>query len=130
MALTHKSDIWKVKKIHSNLLREQDETLLKKSSVDEDKDFGLHVALTTKLKVIEISLQIFNYFKTHKLNIVNDEDKVQLFIQTKLLIKRIKIHLNQIKKLNPTDYQMNSEYYSQYIKIIYNYIIYGAYVSK
>ena len=130
MALVDKPDIWKVKKIHSNLLREQDETLLKKSSVDEDKDFGLHVALTTKLKVIEISLQIFNYFKTHKLNIVNDEDKVQLFIQTKLLIKRIKIHLNQIKKLNPTDYQMNSEYYSQYIKIIYNYIIYGAYVSK
>ena len=130
MALTHKSDIWKVKKIHSNLLREQDETLLKKSSVDEDKDFGLHVALTTKLKVIEISLQIFNYFKTNKLIIKTDEDKVQLFIQTKLLIKRIKIHLNQIRKLNPTDYQMNSEYYSQYIKIIYNYIIYGAYVSK
>ena len=130
MALTHKSDIWKVKKIHSNLLREQDETLLKKSSVDEDKDFGLHVALTTKLKVIEISLQIFNYFKTHKLAIKSDEDKVQLFIQTKLLIKRIKIHLNQIRKLNPTDYQMNSEYYSQYIKIIYNYIIFGKYNSK
>ena len=130
MALTHKSDIWKVKKIHSNLLREQDETLLKKSSVDEDKDFGLHVALTTKLKVIEISLEIFNYFKTHKLAIKTDEDKVQLFIQTKLLIKRIKIHLNQIRKLNPTDYQMNSEYYSQYIKIIYNYIIFGKYNSK
>ena len=130
MALTHKSDIWKVKKIHSNLLREQDETLLKKSSVDEDKDFGLHVALTTKLKVIEISLEIFNYFKTHKLAIKTDEDKVQLFIQTKLLIKRIKIHLNQIRKLNPTDYKENSEYYSTYIKIIYNYIIYGAYVSK
>ena len=130
MALTHKSDIWKVKKIHSNLLREQDETLLKKSSVDEDKDFGLHVALTTKLKVINDSLQIFNYFKTHKLAIKTDEDKVQLFIQTKLLIKRIKIHLNQIRKLNPTDYQMNSEYYSQYIKIIYNYIIFGKYNSK
>ena len=130
MALVNKSDIWKVKKIHSNLLREQDETELKKSSVDEDKDFGLHVALTTKLKVIEISLQIFNYFKTHKLAIKTDEDRVQLFIQTKLLIKRIKIHLNQIRKLNPTDYQMNSEYYSQYIKIIYNYIIFGKYNSK
>lgn len=130
MALVGKSDIWKVKKIHSNLLREQDETLLKKSSLDEDKEFGLHVALTTKLKVIEISLQIFNYFKTHKLAIKSDEDRVQLFIQAKLLIKRIKIHLNQIRKLNPTDYQMNSQYYSQYIKIIYNYIIHGAYVSK
>ena len=130
MALTHKSDIWKVKKIHSNLLAEQDETLLKKSSIDEEKDFGLLVALTTKLKVIELSLQIFNYFKTHKLAIKTDEDRVQLFIQTKLLIKRIKIHLNQIKKLNPTDYKENSEYYSQYIKIIYNYIIHGAYVSR
>lgn len=130
MALTHKSDIWKVKKIHSNLLAEQDETLLKKSSIDEEKDFGLHVALTTKLKVIELSLQIFNYFKTHKLTIKTDEDRVQLFIQTKLLIKRIKIHLNQIRKLNPTDYKENSEYYSTYIKIIYNYIIHGAYVSR
>ena len=130
MALTNKPDIWKVKKIYSNLLAEQDETLLKKSSVNEDTNFGLHVALTTKLKVIEISLEIFNYFKTHKLNIVNDEDRTHLYIQTKLLIKRIKIHLNQIKKLNPNDYKHNSEYYSQYIKIIYNYIIYGKYNSK
>lgn len=130
MALTHKSDIWKVKKIHSNLLAEKDETLLKKSSVNEDENFGLHVALTTKLKVIEISLEIFNYFKTNKLNIVSDEDRSHLYIQTKLLIKRIKLHLNQIKKLNPSDYKENSEYYSTYIKIIYNYIIFGKYNSK
>jgi hypothetical protein len=130
MALVNKPDIWKVKKIYSNLLAEQDETLLKKSSVDEDTNFGLHVALTSKLKVIELSLEIFNYFKTHKLNIVSDDDRTKLYIQTKLLIKRIKIHLNQIRKLNPTDYKHNSEYYSQYIKIIYNYIIYGKYVSK
>jgi len=130
MALVNKPDIWKVKKIYSNLLAEQDETLLKKSSVDEDKDFGLHVALTSKLKVIELSLEIFNYFKTHKLNIVTDEDRTKLYIQTKLLIKRIKIHLSQIKKLNPSDYKHNSEYYSMYIKIIYNYIIHGSYVSK
>ena len=130
MALVDKPDLWKVKKIYSNLLAEQDETLLKKSSVDEDKDFGLHVALTSKLKVIELSLEIFNYFKIHKLNIVTDDDRTKLYIQTKLLIKRIKIHLNQIRKLNPTDYKHNSEYYSQYIKIIYNYIIYGKYVSK
>ena len=130
MALVNKSDIWKVRKIYSNLLAEQDETLLKKSSVDEDKDFGLHVALTSKLKVIELSLEIFNYFKTHKLNIVTDDDRTKLYIQTKLLIKRIKIHLNQIRKLNPTDYKHNSEYYSQYVKIIYNYIIFGKYVSR
>jgi len=130
MALVNKPDIWKVKKIYSNLLAEQDETLLKKSSVDEDKDFGLHVALTSKLKVIELSLEIFNYFKTHKLNIVTDEDRTKLYIQTKLLIKRIKIHLNQIRKLNPNDYKHNSEYYSMYIKIIYNYIIFGKYNSK
>ena len=122
--------IWKVKKIYSNLLAEKDETLLKKSSIDEDKNFGLHFALTSKLKVIELSLEIFNYFKTHKLNIVTDEDRVKLFIQTKLLVKRIKIHLNQIKKLNPDDYKHNSEYYSTYIKIIYNYIIHGKYTSK
>jgi hypothetical protein len=130
MALIDKPDIWKVKKIYSNLLAEQDETLLKKSSVDEDKDFGLHVALTSKLKVIDLSLEIFNYFKTHKLNIVTDEDRIKLFIQAKLLVKRIKIHLSQIKKLNPDDYKNNSEYYSQYIKIIYNYIIFGRYNSK
>ena len=130
MALVNKPDLWKVRKIYSNLLTEQDETLLKKSSIDEDKDFGLHVALTSKLKVIELSLEIFNYFKTHKLNIVTDEDRTKLYIQTKLLIKRIKIHLNQIRKLNPSDYKHNSEYYSQYIKIIYNYIIYGKYVSR
>lgn len=130
MALVDKPDLWKVRKIYSNLLAEQDETLLKKSSVDEDKDFGLHVALTSKLKVIELSLEIFNYFKTHKLNIVTDDDRTKLYIQTKLLIKRIKIHLNQIRKLNPTDYKHNSEYYSQYVKIIYNYIIFGKYVSR
>lgn len=130
MALANKPDLWKVKKIHSNLLAEQDETLLRKSSVNEDTNFGLHVALTTKLKVIELSLEIFNYFKTHKLNIVTDEDRVRLFMQTKLLIKRIKIHLGQIKKLNPTDYTHNSEYYSTYIKIIYNYILFGKYNSK
>lgn len=130
MALANKPDLWKVKKIHSNLLAEQDETLLRKSSVDEDTNFGLHVALTTKLKVIEISLEIFNYFKTHKLNIVTDEDRTRLYIQTKLLIKRIKIHLSQIKKLNPDDYKHNSEYYSTYIRIIYNYIIFGKYNSK
>ena len=129
MALANKPDLWKVKKIHSNLLAEQDETLLRKSSVNEDTNFGLHVALTTKLKVIELSLEIFNYFKTHKLNIVTDEDRVRLFMQTKLLIKRIKIHLGQIKKLNPTDYTHNSEYYSTYIKIIYNYILFGKYNS-
>lgn len=130
MALVDKPDLWKVRKIYSNLLAEQDETLLKKSSVDEDKNFGLHVALTSKLKVIELSLEIFNYFKTHKLNIVTDDDRTKLYIQTKLLIKRIKIHLNQIRKLNPTDYKHNSEYYSQYIKVIYNYIIFGKYNSK
>ena len=127
MALVNKPDIWKVKKIYSNLLAEQDETELKKSSIDYDKDFGLLVALTTKLKVIEISLEIFNYFKTNKLVITSDEDRIKLFIQTKLLVKRIKIHLNQIRKLNPTDYKENSEYYSTYIKIIYNYILYGKY---
>ena len=130
MALINKPDLWKVRKIYSNLLAEQDETLLKKSSIDEDKNFGLHIALTTKLKVIELSLEIFNYFKTHKLNIESDDDRIKLFIQAKLLIKRIKIHLSQIKKLNPTDYKHNSEYYSQYIKIIYNYIIFGKYNSK
>jgi hypothetical protein len=130
MALVDKPDLWKVRKIYSNLLAEQDETLLKKSSVDEDKDFGLHVALTSKLKVIELSLEIFNYFKTHKLNIVTDDDRTKLYIQTKLLIKRIKIHLNQIRKLNPTDYKHNSEYYSTYVKVIYNYIIYGKYISR
>jgi len=130
MALIDKPDIWKVRKIYSNLLAEQDETLLKKSSIDEDKNFGLHIALTTKLKVIQISLEIFNYFKTHKLNIATDEDRIKLFIQAKLLIKRIKIHLNQIKKLNPNDYKHNSEYYSTYIKVIYNYLIYGKYISK
>jgi hypothetical protein len=130
MALINKPDIWKVKKIYSNLLAEKDETLLKKSSIDEDENFGLHFALTSKLKVIELSLEIFNYFKTNKLNIVTDEDRIKLFIQTKLLVKRIKIHLNQIKKLNPNDYKHNSEYYSQYIKIIYNYIIFGKYNSK
>jgi hypothetical protein len=130
MALIDKPDIWKVRKIYSNLLAEQDETLLKKSSIDEDKNFGLHIALTTKLKVIELSLEIFNYFKIHKLNIETDEDRIKLFIQAKLLIKRIKIHLNQIRKLNPDDYKNNSEYYSQYIKIIYNYIIFGKYNSK
>lgn len=130
MALANKPDLWKVKKIHSNLLAEQDETLLRKASVDEDTNFGLHVALTTKLKVIEISLEIFNYFKTHKLNIVTDEDRTRLYIQTKLLIKRIKIHLGQIKKLNPDDYKHNSEYYSTYIRIIYNYILFGKYNSK
>lgn len=130
MALANKPDIWKVKKIYSNLLAEQDDTLLKKSSIDYDKDFGLLVALTTKLKVIHDSLEIFAYFKHNGLIIKSDEDRVQLFIQTKLLIKRIKIHLNQIKKLNPTDYKENSEYYSQYIKIIYNYILYGKYNSK
>jgi hypothetical protein len=130
MALIDKPDIWKVRKIYSNLLAEQDETLLKKSSIDEDKNFGLHIALTTKLKVIELSLEIFNYFKTHKLNIATDDDRIKLFIQAKLLIKRIKIHLNQIRKLNPDDYKNNSEYYSQYIKIIYNYIIFGKYNSK
>lgn len=41
-----------------------------------------------------------------------------------------KIHLNQIRKLNPSDYKENSEYYSTYIKIIYNYIIFGKYNSK
>jgi hypothetical protein len=130
MALVDKPDLWKVRKIYSNLLAEQDETLLKKSSVDEDTNFGLHVALTSKLKVIELSLEIFNYFKTHKLNIVTDDDRTKLYIQTKLLIKRIKIHLNQIRKLNPTDYKHNSEYYSQYIKVIYNYIIFGKYISR
>lgn len=127
MALVNKPDIWKVKKIYSNLLAEKDETILKKSSIDEDKNFGLLVALTTKLKVIEISLEIFNYFKTHKLHIISDEDRIKLFIQTKLLVKRIKIHLNQIRKLNPNEYKNNSEYYSQYVKIIYNYILYGKY---
>ena len=130
MALANKPDLWKVKKIHSNLLSEKDDTLLRKSLVNEDTNFGLHIALTTKLKVIEISLEIFNYFKTHKLNIVTDEDRVQLFLQAKLLNKRIKLHLNQIKKLNPNDYQMNSEYYSTYLKIIYSYIIYGTYNNK
>ena len=130
MALINKPDIWKVKKIYSNLLAEQDETLLKKSSINQDENFGLHIALTTKLKVIELSLEIFNYFKTNKLKIKTDEDRTHLYIQTKLLVKRIKIHLNQIRKLNPTDYKENSEYYSTYIKIIYNYILYGKYNSK
>ena len=130
MALIDKPDIWKVKKIYSNLLADQDESLLKKSSVNEETNFGLHIALTTKLKVIELSLQIFNYFKTNKLLITTDEDRIKLFIQTKLLVKRIKIHLNQIKKLNPNDYKHNSEYYSTYIKVIYNYILYGKYNSK
>lgn len=130
MALANKPDIWKVKKIYSNLLAEQDETLLKKSSIDEDTNFGLHIALTTKLKVIENSLEIFNYFKTHKLIIATDEDRVRLFILAKILVKRIKLHLNQIRKLNPADYKHNSEYYSMYIKIIYNYIIHGSYVSR
>jgi hypothetical protein len=123
--LVNKPDIWKVKKIHSNLLAEQDETLLKKSSLNEETDFGLLVALTTKLKVIAHSLEIFTYFKNNNLMIKTDEDREKLFMITKQLVKRINIHLYQIRKINPSDYEPNSAYYSTYIKIIYNYIIFG-----
>jgi len=125
MALVNKPDIWKVKKIHSNLLAEQDDTLLKKSSLNEETQFGLLVALTTKLKVINDSLEIFTYFKNNNLIIKTDQDKEKLYMITKQLVKRINIHLYQIRKLNPSDYDSNRDYYSTYIKIIYNYIIFG-----
>jgi len=125
MALVNKPDIWKVKKIHSNLLAEQDDTLLKKSSLNEETQFGLLVALTTKLKVINDSLEIFTYFKNNNLMIKTDQDREKLFMITKQLVKRINIHLYQIRKLNPSDYDSNRDYYSTYIKIIYNYIIFG-----
>jgi len=125
MALVNKPDIWKVKKIHSNLLAEQDDTLLKKSSLNEETQFGLLVALTTKLKVINDSLEIFTYFKNNDLIIKTDQDREKLFMITKQLVKRINLHLYQIRKLNPSDYNSNRDYYSTYIKIIYNYIIFG-----
>ena len=125
LGLVNKPDIWKVRRIYTNLLAEQDETLLKKSSLNEETDFGLLVALTTKLKVIAQSLEIFTYFKNNNLMIKTDEDREKLFMITKQLVKRINIHLYQIRKLNPSDFEPNSAYYSTYIKIIYNYIIYG-----
>ena len=57
--------------------------------------------------------------------IKTDEDREKLFMITKQLVKRINIHLYQIRKINPSDYEPNSAYYSTYIKIIYNYIIFG-----
>lgn len=118
-----------INKTYSALLDEMDnlELMLEASSerfykpecetVFADTEFPKLVTTTTRVKIIRDLILLFKCFKTEDLDTISQDEKNKLLEILKNCRKRIRLHLFQLRILNPYEVPSNITYFSMIIKI-------------
>ena len=116
----------------SELYNDNDEcTRLKKifyDNMDSDNNFKKLMAITVKHKIVLDFITIFNAIIRGK-GRLEGNDKLMALNLMKRITQRVKIQLNQLKKLAPImslkcTYEINQVYYKKMIKAVYSAILY------
>lgn len=106
-----------ISKTYSALLDEMDNLELIKNKCDYDKEFPKLVTTTTRVKIIRDLILLFKCFKTKDLDTISQDDKDKMLEVLKNCRKRIRLHLFQLKILNPYEVPSNITYFNMIIKI-------------
>jgi hypothetical protein len=118
-----------INKTHSALLDELDNLeLLQEASCKRyyktecetafaEIEFPKLITTTTRIKIIKDLIILFSYFKNKDTLAIPNEDKSKLLNTLKICNKRIKLHLYQLKILNPHEVPSNIEYFGMIVKI-------------
>lgn len=106
-----------INKTYSALLDEMDNLELIKNKCDYDTEFPKLVTTTTRVKIIRDLILLFKCFKTENLDKISQDEKNKLLEILKNCRKRIRLHLFQLRILNPYEVPSNITYFSMIIKI-------------
>jgi hypothetical protein len=106
-----------INKTHSALLDELDNLELLIKRYDFELEFPKLITTTTRIKIIKDLIILFSYFKNKDTLAIPSEDKSKLLNTLKICNKRIKLHLYQLKLLNPYEVPSNIEYFGMIVKI-------------
>ena len=94
-----------------NCFEERDSAIVMKKDCDFEKTFTIKITCLTREKIFKMAILIMKYIK------VNDgENVIKLIPQLK---KKVKVHLNQLHKLNQGNYEDNKQYLHGMIKFMY-----------
>lgn len=116
----------------SELHNDNDEcTRLKKiyyDNIDTNNNFKKLMVITVKHKIVLDFMTIFNAIIKGK-GRLEGEDKLMALNLMKRITQRVKIQLNQLKKLAPIintrcTYEINEIYYKKLIKAVYSVILF------
>ena len=97
-------------------------------NMDVDDNFKKLMTITVKHKIILDFMTIFNAIIKSRGRLEGD-DKLMALNLMKRITQRVKIQINQIKKLAPimnkeNMWEVNEFYYKRLIKAVYSYILY------
>jgi len=106
-----------INKTHSALLDELDNLELLIKRCDFELEFPKLITTTTRIKIIKDLIILFSYFKNKDTLAIPSEDKNKLLNTLKICNKRIKLHLYQLKLLNPHEVPSNIDYFGMIVKI-------------
>lgn len=106
-----------INKTYSALLDEMDNLELIKNKCDYDKEFPKLVTTTTRVKIIRDLILLFKCFKSENLDTISQDEKNKLLEVLKNCRKRIRLHLFQLRILNPYEVPSNVTYFSMIVKI-------------
>jgi hypothetical protein len=106
-----------ISKTYSSLLDEMDNLELIKNKCDYDSEFPKLITTTTRVKIIRDLILLFKCFKTQDLDTISQDEKNKMLEVLKNCRKRIRLHLFQLKILNPYEVPSNITYFNMIIKI-------------
>lgn len=106
-----------ISKTYSSLLDEMDNLELIKNKCDYDSEFPKLITTTTRVKIIRDLILLFKCFKTTDLDKISQDEKNKMLEVLKNCRKRIRLHLFQLKILNPYEVANNIRYFNMIIKI-------------
>jgi len=106
-----------ISKTYSALLDEMDNLELIKNKCDYDSEFPKLVTTTTRVKIIRDLILLFKCFKTEDLDKISQDEKDKMLEVLKNCRKRVRLHLFQLKILNPYEVPSNITYFNMIIKI-------------
>ena len=87
-------------------------------TLERDTDFdniGVKVTAATRIKILNKLIDIFKMIRYYRF-----EDALQ---EMSGITKRLKLHFNQLQKLNQPNYKVNIKYFSDIMKVLYSIII-------
>jgi len=88
-----------------------------KNKCDYDSEFPKLVTTTTRVKIIRDLILLFKCFKTEDLDKISQDEKDKMLEVLKNCRKRVRLHLFQLKILNPYEVPSNITYFNMIIKI-------------
>ena len=99
----------------SNLHDELDETIRRKEQSNLDDELGVKITATTREKIL---ISLINIFK-----LIRHSHFDTALKEINFVVKRMKIHFNQLRKLDQNNYITNVKYFTDLMKVCYSIII-------